>query len=432
MCNSYSLFWNYSHLCSIYKILALVGSLVRAKGKLWSSIKLDQEESSPTHCSDRNYQVVTLQDWTKAHVFWGWACQGLNTPTGCALHLHWACTVCARSYPCKLASDTSSWRRAKRSQIKEWSLPPFAWELLLCSGYCSWGTPQPRQSLATFLPDPNSLTWLPGFTSDLPYHWELSRSLLGCGWPLLLMPDHSLPPPWSQPLLPAPLPQQRILSLAACSDCTLKSMESSPDKEYCRAGMIPIIILLNGEMRARATWILFSLSFLQSPGEDKMKTNKQKKIPNTSSVLHDCLFPPGFLWNFKFLNLRKSKNVTRFLLDGQFMTVSVALLVNLNAKSWLSYQIEPYTALHTPAYISVSEHSCWNTVGSKYRRAHLKIWCRALCGKQKPPEDCNLLQWFWCYYTFNIISARSLCYGKFLANSMKIKGSTFSKDSFRE
>lgn len=64
-----------------------------------------------------------------------------------------------------------------------------------------------------------------------------------------------------------------------------------------------------------------------------MKTNKKKKIPNTSSVLHDCLFPPGFLWNFKFLNLRKSKNVTRFLLDGQFMTVSVALLVNLNAKS---------------------------------------------------------------------------------------------------
>lgn len=278
LCNSYSEFWNYSHLCSIYKILALSGSLVRAKGKLWSSIKLDQEESSPTHCSYRNYQVLTLQDWTKAHVFWGWACQGLNTPTGCALHLHWACTVCARSYPCKLASDTSSWRRAKRSQIKEWSLPPFAWELLLCSGYCSWGTPQPRQSLATFLPDPDSLTWLPGFNSDLPYHWELSRSLLGCGWPLLLMPDHSLPPPWSQPLLPAPLPQQRILSLAACSDCTLKSMESSPDKEYCRAGMIPIIILLNGEMRARATWILFSLSFLQSPGEDKMKTNKQKRF----------------------------------------------------------------------------------------------------------------------------------------------------------
>lgn len=235
--------------------------------------------------------------------------------------------------------------------------------------------------------------------------------------------------PASAPSSPSPAENP---SLAACSDCTLKSMESSPDKEYCRAGMIPIIILLNGEMRARATWILFSLSFLQSPGEDKMKTNKKKKIPNTSSVLHDCLFPPGFLWNFKFLNLRKSKNVTRFLLDGQFMTVSVALLVNLNAKSWLSYQIEPYTALHTPAYISVSEQSCWNTVGSKYRRAHLKIWCRALCGKQKPPEDCNLLQWFWCYYTFNIISARSLCYGKFLANSMKIKGSTFSKDSFRE
>lgn len=79
--------------------------------------------------------------------------------------------------------------------------------------------------------------------------------------------------PASAPSSPSPAENP---SLAACSDCTLKSMESSPDKEYCRAGMIPIIILLNGETRARATWILFSLSFLQSPGEDKMKTNKKK------------------------------------------------------------------------------------------------------------------------------------------------------------
>lgn len=129
----------------------------------------------------------------------------------------------------------------------------------------------------------------------------------------------------------------------------------------------------------------------------------------------------------------------RFLLDGQAMAVikelsqyiSLALLSSLYTKSsQFSLQTKPYTAPCVLACASASENSCWNIIGSKYKRAQLKSWRGALCGKWKPPEDCNFLQRFWCYCMLNIISARSLCSGKFLTNSMGMKENIFSKESF--
>lgn len=116
---------------------------------------------------------------------------------------------------------------------------------------------------------------------------------------------------------------------------------------------------------------------------------------------------------------------------GTASVVSAALLANLNTKSWFSLRIEPYAEPCVPTGATTSEYSSQNTK-SKYKRTQLKNWCGALCGQWKPPEGCNFLQWFWCYYMLRSISARSLCSGKFLANSMRMGEDISFKDSFPE
>lgn len=157
-----------------------------------------------------------------------------------------------------------------------------------------------------------------------------------------------------------------------------------------------------------------------------------KKPPDSKYIFNFVWLPASMrLWP------RKLKNVTRFVLDGQDVTVTMGnclisfscfCLASLNTKSWFSLRIQPDTEPHVPASTTASEYSSQNTMGSKYKTTQLKNWCGALCGKWKPPEDCNFLQWFWCYYMLNSISARSLCSGKFLANSVRIS----FKDSFPE
>lgn len=151
---------------------------------------------------------------------------------------------------------------------------------------------------------PHSHTSLWPHSSLIPTHWLgvldwpqiclITGGFSSSGWPSLLMLDQSLPSPWSQPLLPAPSSpsSEENPSLPARPDCAFKSMESGLDKEYCGAGMIPIINPLHGETRVRATWILFSLSFLFRALErakyikKRFQTHLQfyttAKIPNTS------------------------------------------------------------------------------------------------------------------------------------------------------
>lgn len=164
----------------------------------------------------------------------------------------------------------------------------------------TWATLQLCQCLTVFLPDPGPLTWLLRVTSELPCHCGLPWSSLGCGWTWLPSLDlysncsrAITLPPASAPSHPSPAEHP---SQAACPDSASKSKESSVDKEYYRAGVIPIRNFLNGEMRAKGTWIWFLLSSLQGPKKGKMEI---KKIPNTFLILYDCLFPPGLFKEFK-------------------------------------------------------------------------------------------------------------------------------------